>query len=194
MFSTPESLKRRTGQFGVSRFPYLQQLVCEYEDSSCSDEHKLQILANLANFAYDPINYDYIRQLNIIHLFMDCLKMNIEGYINENNSEQQQFLEYCIGGLCNLCLDNKNKLLILNDDCVLLSIIKCLCSNSINIVLNSMCLLMFLITDESKDKICSTQVIECLKQYKQSNDQRLANMAKVFLNEYCTEQNKMSST
>ena len=33
-------------------------------------ESKLQILANLANFAYDPINYEYLRTLNVIELFI----------------------------------------------------------------------------------------------------------------------------
>ena len=33
-------------------------------------EAKLQVLANLANFAYDPINYEYIRHLKIIDLFL----------------------------------------------------------------------------------------------------------------------------
>jgi len=31
---------------------------------------KLQVLANLANFAYDPINYEYLRQLNALDLFL----------------------------------------------------------------------------------------------------------------------------
>ena len=31
---------------------------------------KREILANLANFAYDPINYDYFRQLNIPDIFL----------------------------------------------------------------------------------------------------------------------------
>ena len=33
-------------------------------------ESKLQILANLANFAHDPINYEYLRILNVIELFI----------------------------------------------------------------------------------------------------------------------------
>jgi len=28
------------------------------------------VLANLSNFAYDPINYEYLRQLNVIDLFL----------------------------------------------------------------------------------------------------------------------------
>jgi len=34
------------------------------------EEAKLQVLANLANFAYDPINYEYLRQLNVVDLFL----------------------------------------------------------------------------------------------------------------------------
>lgn len=33
-------------------------------------DYKQQVLANLANFAYDPVNYDYFRELNILDLFL----------------------------------------------------------------------------------------------------------------------------
>ena len=33
-------------------------------------ESKQQVIANLANFAYDPLNYDYMRRLNILDLFL----------------------------------------------------------------------------------------------------------------------------
>jgi hypothetical protein len=33
-------------------------------------EYKQQIVANLGNFAYDPINYEFIRRLNILDLFL----------------------------------------------------------------------------------------------------------------------------
>jgi hypothetical protein len=36
----------------------------------CVSDAKHQVLANLANFAYDPINYDFLWQLNIIDLFL----------------------------------------------------------------------------------------------------------------------------
>ena len=41
---------------------------------------KLQVLANLANFAYDPINYEYLRQLNVIDLFLG--KQNVVCSLN----------------------------------------------------------------------------------------------------------------
>lgn len=51
------------------------------------------MLANLANFAYDPINYGYIRQLSIIDLFLSAL--------SENNP---RLVRFAIGGICNLSL------------------------------------------------------------------------------------------
>ena len=31
---------------------------------------KCQVLANLANFAYDPINYPHLKKLNVAELFL----------------------------------------------------------------------------------------------------------------------------
>lgn len=39
-------------------------------DLFCILEAKEQVLANLANFAYDPINYEYMRALKIPDLFL----------------------------------------------------------------------------------------------------------------------------
>ena len=36
-------------------------------------DSRIQILANLANFAYDPINYNHMRKLNVIDLFLGKL-------------------------------------------------------------------------------------------------------------------------
>lgn len=69
MFSSKEYLEKKTGPWGVGRFRYLQALVTEFQDTS-KQEHKLQVLANLANFAYDPINYEHFRRLNILDLFL----------------------------------------------------------------------------------------------------------------------------
>ena len=39
---------------------------------------KEEILANLANFAYDPINYDHFRELNVVDLLMGKEKLKIK--------------------------------------------------------------------------------------------------------------------
>ncbi|XP_031324911.2 armadillo repeat-containing protein 7 isoform X3 [Camelus dromedarius] len=46
----------------VDRLGYLQALVTEFQETESQDA-KEQVLANLANFAYDPSNYQYLRQL-----------------------------------------------------------------------------------------------------------------------------------
>lgn len=53
------------------------------------------MLANLANFAYDPINYEFLRKLNVIDLFLDQL-----------SEENTNFVQFGLGGLCNLALGN----------------------------------------------------------------------------------------
>lgn len=56
-------------------------------------ESKEQVLANLANFAYDPVNYDYLRRLRVIDLFLHGL--------SENNTT---LLTFAVKGICNVCL------------------------------------------------------------------------------------------
>jgi len=178
MFSTPKSLERRTGRFGVGRFEYLKQLLNEYEHSSTNNENKLQILANLANFSYDPINYKYLRQLNIIDLFLDCLQMHTDD----------DFIHYALAGLCNMSTDKiNNQLIIEKNPSILICLIKYLFSNRLDIVLNSMVTLMFLCdyNEQMKNEIGQRiEIRQSLEQYSQSKDIRLSNMAKLFLQDY----------
>lgn len=55
-------------------------------------ESKRQVLANLANFAYDPINYPYIRSQKVIDLFIEQLGV----------SDDKKLLAFSAAGLCNL--------------------------------------------------------------------------------------------
>lgn len=58
-------------------------------------ESKRQVLANLANFAYDPINYPYIRSQKVIDLFIEQLL-----------SEDNKVITFAAAGLCNLANGN----------------------------------------------------------------------------------------
>lgn len=73
MYYSHKDLIERTPTGGLNRFQYLQALITEYQDTKLTGkkkniiiESKQQIIANLANFAYDPINYDYFTKLNIV--------------------------------------------------------------------------------------------------------------------------------
>lgn len=179
MFSTPKSLQRRTGRFGVGRFAYLKQLLNEYEHASTNNENKLQILANFANFAYDPINYVHLRQLNILDLFVDCLQMH---------ADDDDFVHHALAGLCNAASDSANSQLIMHKNpAVVTCLVKCLYSSRLDAVLNAMLTLMFLCdTHESvkHELVQRPEIRQCLEQYAQSKDVRLSNMAKLFLQEY----------
>lgn len=59
---------------------------------------KSQILANLANFAYDPINYTYIRDVGVLDILLYVLK----------NDSDENLIHFASAGVCNLCI-GKNR-------------------------------------------------------------------------------------
>lgn len=94
----------------VGRLGYLQALVTEFQETESQGERcrvgtrdregprrqqphgptpvplppadaKEQVLANLANFAYDPGNYQYLRQLQVLDLFLDSLSEENETLV-----------------------------------------------------------------------------------------------------------------
>lgn len=60
-------------------------------------DDKMAALVHLANFAYDPVNYEYFENLNLVEFFLDLV------YMNDVNSA----VTWCaIGGICNLSSSN----------------------------------------------------------------------------------------
>ncbi|NXM82824.1 ARMC7 protein, partial [Oenanthe oenanthe] len=137
-------------------------------------EAKEQVLANLANFAYDPSNYEYLRQLQVLDLFLDMLTED-----NEN------LVEFAMGGLCNLCLDKTNKEYILEANGVE-PIINCLSSSNEETVVSAVSALMFLTTPRSRAQTTALPVVECMLRFSLSANRRLSNLASIFLQDYCT--------
>ncbi|GIY75015.1 armadillo repeat-containing protein 7 [Caerostris extrusa] len=155
------------------RYSYLRELVTEFQDTS-SIEAKEQVLANLANFAYDPDNYKHIKDLNIVDLFLDQLK-----------EDNQNLVKFAIGGICNLALDKHFKQMIHNRGGIT-SIINCLSNEREETVLSAITTLMFLVSPESKEDITTASVIDCMLRFQKSDNRRLSNLASVFLKDYCT--------
>ncbi|XP_078242185.1 armadillo repeat-containing protein 7-like isoform X1 [Pogona vitticeps] len=158
---------------GLGRLEYLQALVTEFQVTESSDA-KEQVLANLANFAYDPKNYEYFRQLKILDLFLDML-----------TEDNETLVEFALGGLCNLCLDKINKDYILEADGVT-AVVNCLSSSNEETVLSAVTTLMYLITPQSRQQITALPVVECMQRFSLSANRRLRNLATVFLEDYCT--------
>ncbi|NWY69801.1 ARMC7 protein, partial [Erithacus rubecula] len=137
-------------------------------------EAKEQVLANLANFAYDPSNYEYLRQLQVLDLFLDML-----------TEDNESLVEFAMGGLCNLCLDKTNKEYILEANGVE-PIISCLSSPNEETVVSAVSALMFLTTRRSRAQTTALPVVECMLRFSLSANRRLSNLASIFLQDYCT--------
>lgn len=181
MFSSRDHLAHKTSSGSLNRLEFLQQLVTEFQTSK-EQEAQYQVLANLANFAYDPINYDYMRRLNIIDLFLDML-----------TEDDETLVKFGIGGLCNLALDKENKEHLLASDGVEL-ITECLSSANEDTLVSAITTLMFLVTPESKPSITAPHVVQIMQQLTGSPNKRLSNTATIFLQDYCTEDQRKNAT
>lgn len=168
-------MSRKDSAEGSDRFEYLQTLVTEFQDTD-SEEAKEQVLANLANFAYDPKNYDYLRDLQVTDLFLDMLTED-----NEN------FVEFGMGGLCNLSMAPEFRDFILQNDGINL-ITNCLSSRNEETVLSAITILMNLITADSRSEITQPGVLQCMMRFSLSESPRLRNLASVFLQDCCSEE------
>ncbi|KAF5302709.1 hypothetical protein FQR65_LT08451 [Abscondita terminalis] len=146
MFSKKESILKKTGPNGVGRLKFLSLITQEFKKTN-SYESKRQVLANLSNFSYDPINYQFIRELQIIDLFLQQLSQNIE-----------EFIHFSLAGLCNLSPDPKNAEYIVRQNGVFL-ISQYLLHQNIEISLNALSTLIFLINTETQAIITTPNII-----------------------------------
>ncbi|XP_052833551.1 armadillo repeat-containing protein 7-like isoform X1 [Octopus bimaculoides] len=180
MFSSEEYLRKKTGEYGIGRLSYLQSLVTEFEETT-SDDAKKEILANLANFGYDPLNYGFFRQLNILDLFLDSL---------EDNDEKM--VEFAIAGLCNCCLDEKNKEFIIKNDGVNIVKKHCLSGANEETLISALTCLMFLITPASKKAILTEEFTKRILDWSGNSNARIKNLATIFIEDYFNkEDNKV---
>lgn len=127
MLSSRERLNQRQGKYGTPRHEYLQQLITEYQYTS-QILRKEEIVANLANFGYDPINYASFCHLHVMDLFIDILdeaqnpdediQRGIQMHTNDprkpvhrnvplNTSASMKYSlqEFALGGICNCIPD-----------------------------------------------------------------------------------------
>ncbi|XP_037013727.2 armadillo repeat-containing protein 7 isoform X2 [Artibeus jamaicensis] len=86
----------------VGRLGYLQALVTEFQETESQDA-KEQVLANLANFAYDPSNYQYLRQLQVLDLFLDSLSEENETLVEFAIERDIDLLFHFIHWLLPIC-------------------------------------------------------------------------------------------
>ncbi|PON36154.1 Beta-catenin [Parasponia andersonii] len=178
MFTNDRRQEERTGKYGTPRLHYLQELVTQFQNAT-NEETKERVVANLANFAYDPYNYAFLRQLNVLELFLDC--------ITEPN---EKLVEFGIGGVCNSCADPANAAIIAQCGGIPL-VIQCLSSPVRNTVNSALGALYYLCNKSNRDEILKPEVVDLINRYAaaEATSVSFSNMAKAFLDKHVSEIN-----
>lgn len=130
----------------------------------------------MANFAYDPKNVEYLRELQVTDLFLDML-----------TEENENFVEFGMGGVCNLSMDPECRDVILQSDGISL-VTNCLSSRREETVLSAITTLMNLLTPASRSQITDSAILQCMLRFSLSESPRMRNLAAVFLQDCCTEE------
>ncbi|KAK5650569.1 hypothetical protein RI129_001598 [Pyrocoelia pectoralis] len=175
MFTSREEIIKKTGPNGIGRYDFLNLLVQEFYKTN-SFEAKLQVLANLANFSYDPINYQFIKQLRIVDLFL-----------NQLTQHEEDLIRFSISGLCNLSPDPSISDYIVQQNGVFL-ISNLLLHQNVEISLDALTTLIYLINQETHAIITTHEIINKVLHYSSSVDSRLSNLGNIFLQDYCTNE------
>ncbi|XP_039028346.1 armadillo repeat-containing protein 7-like [Hibiscus syriacus] len=138
-------------------------------------ETKEKIAANLANFAYDPYNYSFMRQLNVLELFLDC--------ITEPN--EKLLVEFGMGGVCNSCVDPANAAVITQCGGIPL-VVQCLSSPVRNTVNYALGALYYLCNKSNREEILKPEVIDVIERYAEAQTVNVSfsNLAKAFLDKH----------
>ena len=173
MFSTREYLDKKTGPYGIPRDSFLKLLVDEYRTTS-SVSAKQEVMANLANFAYDPINFEYLQQLRVLDIFLETLQ----------NPEDEKVLEFAVSGICNLSVNPTAHDYFLKNNAIQL-LQKQLTSDREETVVTAITALVYL-TPQSNP---STPVglVATMLRFSNSEKTRVSNVARLFLADCCTK-------
>ncbi|KAI8333869.1 hypothetical protein BC941DRAFT_433206 [Chlamydoabsidia padenii] len=176
MFHSKKQIAKRHGRFKPDRLQYLQLLVQEYTTTD-NIEAKHQVLANLANFSYDPVNYDWLWEVSAVDLFLDAI-----------SQDDQQLQEFGMGGLANICLEPRHHYYIVSNPSHLDKIsnyIRKDSSGTTNTLLNAMVTLMLLLDSDNQPVILTDDLKKHLNRLRTDTDNpTTSKMADLFLNDY----------
>ncbi|VEL21548.1 unnamed protein product [Protopolystoma xenopodis] len=198
------SHRAQPGSF--ERLQYLQALLKEYTETDLP-EYKEQIVANFANFSYDPRNSPHLLQLNILDLFCDIIKIPAEIWLsNETSSSgdslsqhQIRLASFAVAGLANLSsASSSNRAKLLAHPCLPL-LVCCLASPDCSIVVNTFTILIHLgsgnslITEPSQSLGArfpsakkAAEAYQSAARTSTLPDKRIGILASIFLEDCCT--------
>ncbi|XP_017039700.1 uncharacterized protein LOC108087038 [Drosophila ficusphila] len=164
MFSSHRTLKRRTPAEGIDRREYISHLVDEYYTTT-NIEAQEQVTANLANFAYDPINWPHLLEADALDVFLASLK-----------SQDQLLKLHGIAALCNFCLDKTAAKFIRDNLKLIVGLF--VRTDHPEIVLHSLALFYQLLESSEVDRelLLSPSLLKAVQEWRlKAHDQRIVN-------------------
>ncbi|TGZ69773.1 hypothetical protein CRM22_003553 [Opisthorchis felineus] len=143
----------RASPGSLERLQYLEKLVTEFKETDIHD-YREQIIANLANFAYDPRNCAHLRQLHVVDLFLTCLEPVAPIWAEASTGSESstvadsaaRLAELALGGLVNLASASPTDRKELRDHPQLAYVVACLASPIPLIVIHCLTILIQLFT------------------------------------------------
>ncbi|KAK2965401.1 hypothetical protein RJ640_001478, partial [Escallonia rubra] len=174
MFTNSQRQEERTGKYGTPRVQYLQGLVTQFKNAS-TEESKERFVANLANFAYDPFNFTFLRQLNVLELFLDCL-----------TEPNEKLVEFGVEGSAMLLLVNPANAAVVTQCSGIPLIIQCLSSPVRNTVNYALGALYYLCNASNKEEILKPEVVDVIKRYAAAGavSASFSNLAQAFIDKH----------
>ncbi|EFA03730.2 Armadillo repeat-containing protein 7-like Protein [Tribolium castaneum] len=169
MFTRKSTLVKKTGPDRVGRYEFLKQLIVEFGTTK-SLEAKKQVLANLANFSYDPVNFEFLKQLHAIDLFL--------AQLSEDNED---LLHFGLSALCNLSPDEECKDYIIKLNGIKLISDRLFHKNE-EIALNAITTLYYLIYPSNKH-LLTREILDKVQFFESHQNPRYKNLGTIFMEE-----------
>ncbi|ALC47713.1 CG14881, partial [Drosophila busckii] len=168
MYYSHRYLKRKTPEGGINRREYIGHLVDEYYTST-NVEAQEQVTANLANFAYDPLNWPHLLGVDALDVFLAAL---------ETHNPNLQL--HSVAAFCNICLD-KNAVKFIIENIVTIKT-TFLSTEHAEVVLHSLALFYQLLKAElsCKEAIITPELLKRVQHWrKDSNDERVVKLSQL---------------
>eukprot|EP00300_Choanocystis_sp_HF-7_P012933 c18090_g1_i3.p2 GENE.c18090_g1_i3~~c18090_g1_i3.p2 ORF type:complete len:180 (-),score=52.92 c18090_g1_i3:795-1334(-) len=172
MFTSQDRLRTHTKPHDLNRFEFLKALVKEFQTSPVVGDRE-QVAANLANFAYDPINSKHLRALNILDLFLDCL----------TEQDNPNLMLFGSAGLCNASIDEENRMWIAQNDGIEV-LLECLGHAAEEVMVNCLTTLIYLDCPPARQVLSRSDVLDSVRVLISSSDPRVSNLAQIFCSVY----------
>ncbi|XP_055850526.1 armadillo repeat-containing protein 7 [Episyrphus balteatus] len=175
MFSKNELLKTKTPSNGIGRKEFIENLVQEFYTTT-NIEAQEQVTANLANFAYDPINFQHLRDANAVNLFFQLI-----------TSRNERLVLHGIAGICNICLDSLSQTEITNSKNIKILFELFETQTNADIIIHLLTTIYLLAANKSlSSNVYTKENLQRIRSLTKSSEKRIESLASIIIEDFGT--------